>query len=60
MRKKLNKKEVARILHLQRKILELRDIIESNDVPLQMNSGTASEHLDCASASLETILQEYD
>ena len=59
MRSKLNKKEVAKILSLQDKIITLKELIEINDVELKYNNGKVSEVLDCASASLETILQEY-
>jgi hypothetical protein len=60
MRKKLNKREVQKILRLSFKLDDLRNEIEENDVELQFGNGTASEQLGCAIAALDCILQEYD
>ena len=61
MKTRLNKREVELLLSLRDRIDSLRDRIDPEDeIMLQVEgNGTIGGQLSCASASIDTILQEY-
>lgn len=61
MKTRLNKIEVELLLSLRDRIDSLRDRIDPEDkIMLQVEgNGTIGGQLSCASASIDTILQEY-
>lgn len=61
MKTRLNKREVELLLSLRDRIDSLRDRIDPEDeIMLQVEgNGTIRGQLSCASASIDTILQEY-
>lgn len=61
MKNKITKKEFEAILKIQDRIEALRKKFdEDNDVTLPTaENGTVAGNLSCASAALETILQDY-
>ena len=61
MKKRLTKKEVETLYRLREKIDAIRDKVDPDDeMDLQIEgNGTIGGQLSVASASLDTILQEY-
>ena len=61
MKTRLNKREVELLLSLRDRIDSLRDRTDPEDeIMLQVEgNGTIGGQLSCASASIDTILQEY-
>lgn len=61
MKTRLNKREVAILLSIRERIDSMRDKIDPEDeMMLEIEgNGTIGGQLSCASASIDTILQEY-
>lgn len=61
MKTRLNKREVAILLSIRERIDSMRDKIDPEDeMMLEIDgNGTIGGQLSCASASIDTILQEY-
>ena len=64
MKTRLNKKELATLISLSEKLWAMREKFnEENgtDIELKlMENGTVGSNLDCAGASIDTIIKEYN
>lgn len=58
----MTKKQYNKLIRIQAELNELVDLISDTkyDCELHYGNGLESEQIECASAALETILQELD
>lgn len=59
MRTKLTQEEIRSIISIEQRLIKMAEKMEENDVELHYGNGTVESNLNCAIASLETILQEF-
>lgn len=59
MRAKLTKAEIKAISAIESRLIKMAEKMDENDCDLHYGNGTVATQLNCAIASLETILQEF-
>lgn len=59
METKLTYSQRCRLHTLYWEIISLRNDLEKSNLPLNYGNGSVQEQLDCASAALDCIYQEY-